>query len=279
MNTKFKGNIRFVPLRQDCRDEESSSQKEKKANTAQVPQAFVEQMKIRRFSQNTIKAYSSTLARFLAFNSGKRPETTEPEQIRKYLLYLVENTTVSASYQNQTINAIKFYFEAVLGRQLDPISVQRPKKEKKLPNVLSEEEVALILKQIKNIKHRCIIYLIYSAGLRRSEVLPLKPTDIDSQRNCIIVRDGKGKKDRMTLLSEKALHLTREYYRQYRPKIWLFEGANGGKYSITSVRKIFQRALAQSGVKKEVTLHSLRHSFATHLLERGTDLRYIQALL
>ena len=165
---------------------------------------------------------------------------------------------VSASYQNQAINSIKFYFEAVLGRLLEPIVIQRPIKEKKLPNVLSEEEVTLILKQIKNLKHRCIIYLVYSAGLRRGEVLNLKPTDIDSQRNCIIVRDGKGKKDRMTLLSEKALLLTREYYRQYRPKIWLFEGANGGKYSITSVRKIFQRALAELGIRKEVTLHSLR---------------------
>lgn len=279
LNRKFNGKIRFLP-RQDSADKQTyPSQKAEPSRKVQVPQAFIEQMKMRRYSQNTIKAYTSTLARFLTFNADRKPEDIEPERIRKYILYLVEHTDVSASYQNQAINAIKFYFEAVLGRSLEPVVIQRPKKEKKLPTVLSEEEVARILKQIRNLKHRCVIYLIYSAGLRRSEVLNLKPTDIDSQRNCIIVRNGKGKKDRMTLLSDKALILTREYYRQYRPKIWLFEGANGGKYSITSVRKIFQRALVKSGVRKEVTLHSLRHSFATHLLERGTDLRYIQALL
>jgi integrase/recombinase XerD len=279
LNRKFNGKIRFLPTQEPADRQTWPTRKAEPSRKVQVPQAFVEQMKIRRFSRNTIKAYSSTFGRFLDFYSEQQPDQIEPEQVRKYLLHLVENTNVSASLQNQTINAIKFYFESVLNRPLEPFVIQRPKKEKKLPTVLSEEEVARILKQIRNLKHRCVIYLIYSAGLRRSEVLNLKPTDIDSQRNCIIVRNGKGKKDRMTLLSDKALILTREYYRQYRPKIWLFEGANGGKYSITSVRKIFQRALAKSGVRKEVTLHSLRHSFATHLLERGTDLRYIQALL
>jgi site-specific recombinase XerD len=167
----------------------------------------------------------------------------------------------------------------VLGRKLEPIAIQRPKKDKKLPNVLSEEQVALILKQIQNLKHKCIPYLIYSSGLRRSEVLNIKPTDIDGKRNCIIIRAAKGKKDRVTLPSQKALILLRDYYKRYRPKGWLFEGAGGGQYSTTSLRKIFQRALVKSDIKKDVTLHSLRHSFATHLLERGTDLRYIQALL
>ncbi|MBT9314524.1 tyrosine-type recombinase/integrase [Leptothoe spongobia TAU-MAC 1115] len=236
-------------------------------------------MKIRRYSQNTIKAYTSTLARFLEFNSDREPDQIEPERIRAYMLHLVEYTDLSASYQNQAINAIKFYFEAVLGQSVDPIVIQRPRKAKKLPAVLSEEEVALIFKQIKNLKHKCAIYLIYSAGLRRSEVLNLKPTDIDSKRNCINIRDAKGNKDRITLLSQKALLLLREYYKQYRPKEWLFEGAEGGKYSTTSLRKILQRAVENAGIKKEVTLHTLRHSFATHLLERGTDLRYIQSLL
>jgi len=123
------------------------------------------------------------------------------------------------------------------------------------------------------------LYAIYSAGLRRYEVLNLKVKDIDSQRNSIVIRDAKGKKDRLTLLSKKLLVMLREYYRQYRPKGYLFEGAKGGKYSTTGLRKIFGRALRASGVKKEGHLHTLRHSFATHLLERGVDLRYIQALL
>lgn len=279
LNRKFNGKIRFLPTQEPADKQTSPSQKAEPSRKVQVPKAFVEQMKMRRYSQNTIKAYTSTLVRFLAFNADRKPDDIEPERIRKYILYLVEHTDVSASYQNQAINAIKFYFETVLGQSLEPIVIQRPRKEKKLPNVLSEDEVALIFKQIKNLKHKCIIYLIYSAGLRRSEVLNLKPTDIDSKRNCIIIRDAKGKKDRVTLLSQKALSLLREYYKQYRPKEWLFEGAKGGKYSTTSLRKIFQRALERSGIKKNVTLHSLRHSFATHLLERGTDLRYIQALL
>lgn len=279
LKSTLKGDITLLPTQKNHGQEVTNSHKKKAASLPAVPQIFVEQMKVRGFSENTIKAYSSTLARFLKFNNEITPENLDSNHVRKYLLHLVENTSVSASYQNQAINAIKFYYESVLGKKLESIAIQRPKKEKKLPNVLSEDEVVMILKQIKNLKHRCIIYLIYSAGLRRSEVLNLKPTDIDSQRNCIIIREGKGKKDRMTLLSNKALNLTREYYRQYHPKVWLFEGVNGRKYSITSVRKIFQRALIQSGVGKSVTLHSLRHSFATHLLERGTDLRYIQSLL
>ena len=279
LNRKFNGQIRFLPVQEAMEKEAPTSHEAKPSREVQIPQAFVEQMKMRRYSQNTIKAYTSTLARFLAFNADRKPEEIEPERIRTYILHLVEHTNVSASYQNQTINAIKFYFEAVLGRTLEPILIQRPRKAKKLPNVLSEEEIALIIKQISNLKHKCAITLIYSAGLRRSEVLDLKPTDIDANRNCINIRDAKGKKDRITLLSQKVLVLLRAYYKQYRPKEWLFEGAEGGKYSATSLRKIFQRALAQSGIKKDVTLHSLRHSFATHLLERGIDLRYIQALL
>ena len=280
LRTRFNGKFQIQATQQAANNQTRPANKVDKGDKqVGVPQAFIEQMKMRRYSQNTIKAYISTLARFLAFNADQKPDEIEPDQIKKYILYLVEQTTVSASYQNQAINSIKFFFEAVLGQSLEPIVIQRPKKENKLPNVLSEQEVALILKQIKNLKHKSAIYLIYSAGLRRSEVLNLKPADIDSKRNCIIIRNAKGKKDRITLLSQKALTLLRDYYKQYRPRLWLFEGAEGGQYSASSLRKIFQRALLQSGVKKEVSLHSLRHCFATHLLEHGTDLRYIQALL
>ncbi len=202
-----------------------------------VPKEFIEALKMKRYSINTIKTYTSTLARFLEFNADRKADQIEPERVREYMLHLVENLEVSISYQNQAINSIKFYYNAVLGQEIEEVVIQRPRKEKKLPIVLSEMEVALILKQIVNLKHKSAIYLIYSAGLRRSEVISLKPTDIDSARNCIIIRDGKGKKDRTTLLSEKALLLLREYYRQYKPKIWLFEGASGGKYSTTSLRK------------------------------------------
>ena len=157
--------------------------------------------------------------------------------------------------------------------------MQRPRKEKKLPRELSEDEITVIFKQIKNLKHRCMLYLVYSAGLRRSELLNLRAADIGSSRSCIVIRDAKGIKDRITLLSEKILRLLRDYYKKYKPKEWLFEGAAGGKHSESSIRKVFENAVVKSGIRKNVSLHSLRHSFATHLLERGTDLRYIQALL
>ena len=137
----------------------------------------------------------------------------------------------------------------------------------------------LLLSQVSNLKHKAILYCIYSAGLRRNEVLELKIIDIDSKRNCIMIRKAKGNKDRVTLLSNKCLQLLRDYFRVYKPKDYLFEGAVGGKYSSTSLRKIFYRALVASGIQKKASLHTLRHSFATHLLERGTDLRDIQALL
>lgn len=244
-----------------------------------VSSKCLEQMKIRRYSQNTINAYCSVLNTFFNYYSTCKPENISQEQIRQYILYLLDKRNITTAYQRQAINAIKFYYEMVVGIKIDPINVLRPRKPQKLPIVFSEQEVELLLSQIKNLKHKCMLYTIYSGGLRRAEVINLKISDIDSKRNCIIIRDAKGNKDRNTLLSKKLLIMLREYYKQYRPGEYLFEGVNGGKYSITSIRKIFYRALFSSGIKKDAHLHTLRHSFATHLLERGTDLRYIQALL
>jgi site-specific recombinase XerD len=244
-----------------------------------VPQLCLEQMKIARYSENTIRTYTSVLHTFFTYYHTYPPKTITEEQIRQYLLYIVEKRNITAAYQRQVVNAIKFYYEKVLGKKLNPMHVQRPRSSKKLPVVLSEDEVKLLLSQVVNLKHKCILYTIYSAGLRRSEVLHLKLADIDSERNCIIIKNAKGNKDRNTLLSSKLLLLLRKYYKKYKPKEYLFEGVNGGKYSVTSIRKIFGRALASSGIKKDAHLHTLRHSFATHLLERGTDLRYIQSLL
>lgn len=195
------------------------------------------------------------------------------------MVHLVDSVHCSTAYQRQTINAIKLFFDAVVKRPLSAQVVISPRQSKKLPVVLSEQEVAALLSQVVNLKHKALLYCIYSAGLRRNEVLELKVVDIDSKRHCINVRAAKGNKDRVTLLSNKCLGLLREYFRAYRPKDYLFEGAEGGKYSSTSLRKIFYRALIASKIQKKASLHTLRHSFATHLLERGTDLRYIQALL
>jgi integrase/recombinase XerD len=148
-----------------------------------------------------------------------------------------------------------------------------------LPSVLSEEEVFRLLKQVDNLKHKTALSIIYSAGLRIGELINLKINDIDSARGQIRILQGKGKKDRVSLLSTNILKMLREYYKEYRPKEWLFEGQFGGQYSQGSIQEVFRQAKKSAGIRKRATVHTLRHSFATHLLERGTDLRYIQELL
>jgi site-specific recombinase XerD len=176
-------------------------------------------------------------------------------------------------------NTIKFYYERVLGRKKAYYHLTRPKKEKKLPSVLSPTEVQRILENVPNLKHRCILMTLYSGGLRRSELINLKVTDIDSERMLIHIGNSKGNKDRYTLLSNTLLTMLRHYYISFKPVTWLFEGPKGRQYSATSIENIFKRALKKSGINKHATPHTLRHSFATNLLEQGVNLRYIQELL
>jgi integrase/recombinase XerD len=244
-----------------------------------VPDEFMKTLTLKNYSPNTIRTYRSMLQEFLVYYQKLDPIRITEEQIRDYLLYLIEERKVSISYQNQSINAIKFYYEKVLGRPVRTYFVQRPKKEKILPNVLSEQEVLLILNNTDNIKHKAILSLIYSAGLRRGELINMKINDIDSKRMYVIIRQGKGRKDRYSILSEKVLDLLRRYVKQYKPAEWLFEGQYGGQYGASSIQHILKDAVAVSKIRKRVTVHTLRHSFATHLLERGTDIRYIQELL
>jgi site-specific recombinase XerD len=199
--------------------------------------------------------------------------------IEKFILYLTEIRNVSTSYHNISICAIKFYFEKIMDRPQVTLKLQRPRREKVLPEVLSEEEVIRLFRSVTNLKHKCILMVIYSGGLRLSEVVALKVTDIDSKRMMIFIRGGKGSKDRYTILSRELLVWLRNYYRKEKPEKWLFEGVTGGQYSARSVQEIMHDAVRQSGIKKHATVHTLRHSFATHMLENGTDLRYIQNLL
>lgn len=244
-----------------------------------VPKRFIEQLTLKRYSENTKKTYISVLTKFLEFYNTTKPEEITDEQIRDYLLKIIERGA-SASLQKQVINSLKFYYEYVLGRTLLKAAVQRPKKSHRLPDVLSREEVSDLFKTVTNIKHKAILLAIYSAGLRRSEIINLKVNDIDSKRNCIILRGAKGQKDRMTLLTPKLLKILREYYKEYKPKEYLFEGASGGQYSETSIRMILEKAVKAAGItERDIHPHTLRHSFATHLLEDGVDIRFIQALL
>ena len=212
------------------------------------------------------------------------PKEISEKDIMQFLRYLVDERQISTSYQNQSINAIKFYYEQVLGGKRKFYFLDRPRKEKRLPVVLSEEEVVRIFAQVDNIKHKCLLMLIYSAGLRIGEALNITVADIDSACGQVSIRGAKGNKDRASLLSASLLPLLREYYRKYQPKKYLFEGMGEGKYSARSAQAVLKRAVKQAKVQKNVTLHTLRHSFATgptfrHLLENGTDLRYIQTLL
>lgn len=233
----------------------------------------------KRYSNNTQRVYCNYFNDFINYFNEVNLEVISKEQINSYVLTLIRSKNISTSQQNQRINAIKFYYEKVLGRERQYYELHRPKKEHKLPKVLSKNEVKKILDSCINIKHKCILMLFYSAGLRRSELINLKISDINSERMIINIIGAKGKKDRISLLSENTLKLLRKYYKEYKPSEWLFEGPNGKKYSPTSTANILKKAARIGGIKKNVTPHMLRHSFATHLLEQGTDLRYIQELL
>jgi site-specific recombinase XerD len=233
----------------------------------------------KRYSKNTMDIYCNYFKDFCKFFKNYRLEELKPEEINKYILDLIKIKNISISQQNQRINAIKFYYEKILGKEKQYYTLYRPKKEHKLPKVLSKEEVKRIFDSCDNIKHCCILMLIYSAGLRRSELIDLKISDIDSERMVVNIKGAKGKKDRISLLSKNTLQLLREYYNRHKPKVYLFEGPTGNKYSPSSVANILKKSAQKAGIKKRVTPHMLRHSFATHLLEQGTDLRYIQELL
>lgn len=237
-------------------------------------------MHSRRYSSNTIDTYVDALKTFLRFYAAKPiSEINNNDVIFFNNDYILKNK-LSVSFQNQVVNAIKLFFRTVENKTIETEKIHRPKNEKLLPNVLSKEEVKAILSALGNIKHKTMLSLIYSCGLRRSELLNLKLNDIDSKRSLVIIRQAKGKKDRIVPLSAKILDLLREYYKVYMPKQWLFEGQDGiSPYDERSIQNVLKQALVRSKINKPVTLHWLRHSYATHLLENGTDLRYIQELL
>jgi len=242
------------------------------------PEAYFEKLEIKKYSMSTARTYIGLFETFLNYHKGVEPIKLNENDIRAYLGYLVREKRSNA-YINQMINAIKFYYEIVMGMPNRFYNIDRPIKEEKLPVIMSKKEIAGLLSNIQNIKHRCMIGLLYSAGLRLSELLNLKIRDIDSDRMLINVKGAKGNKDRYTILSQSLLKDLRKYYIKYKPKDLLFEGPGGKKYSDTSVRRIVKRAAQYAKIRKNIGPHTLRHSFATHLLEDGTDLRYIQTLL
>jgi integrase/recombinase XerD len=233
----------------------------------------------KRYSWRTIKGYKNCFRKFIMYYDDTKPRQITRPQIQAYLLHLVRDRQISVSYQSQVMSAIKmFYIEVV--QQPDKVEyLHMPRKERRLPKVLTEQEVSAFLRSVDNLKHRCIMMLIYSAGLRLGEVVRLRLVDLQPDSNRLFVRLGKGAKDRCTILSPRVWALLRTYVEIYRPVEWVFEGSTGGQYSDRSVQEIFTKAKLRAGINPDATVHTLRHSFATHLLEKGMDLRYIQELL
>ncbi len=230
-------------------------------------------------SVNTQKVYRSNILHFLNTFKNKDLNTISKEEIEAYMFCLIKEKNISPSKQNSIINAIKFYLEKVLGLPRTKYSITRPKKAKTLPGILSIKDTLAVINAPSNLKHRAILYTIYSAGLRIGEIPKLRLEDIKSKDKQIFVKGAKGNKDRYTLLSDQTLDILRAYYKDYKPSYWLFEGQTGGQYTTSSIQKIFRKAVEKSGICAWATPHMLRHSFATHLLQGGVNLRYIQVLL
>ena len=241
-------------------------------------QEIQQRLIIRRYSPSTVSTYLACLKNFFIYFKLQNTDDLSKEELLIYLEHLVKKG-YSKSAQNQHINAIKFYYEKFLEREKQYYYIDRPIKDKKLPIVLSKEEVQLLFNQIQNLKHRTILVLIYSCGLRISELINLRIKDIDTKRMLIQIRNSKGNKDRQVQLTNQILSLIKKYYNNYLPKNFLINGSSGGKYSTASIQKIIKRMALKAGIRKNITPHTLRHSFATHLLEDGIDIRYIQTIL
>jgi integrase/recombinase XerD len=232
-----------------------------------------------RYSDRTNETYLALLELYFKYFNDKDPLAISMEEVSEFMHDFIVSNGYSASYQNQIISAIKTFYR-ISGRNNSDLQLfERPRKSRALPKVFSKEEVKRILNATRNTKHKLLLWIIYSCGLRRSEVTNIKLSDLDRDRGVVHIREGKGRVDRIVPVSRKVWEKLDEYLDGFHPGKYLFEGQSGGRYSSESVYRVFKHALEQSGIKKEVGVHSLRHSYATHLHESGLDIRYIQELL
>ncbi|MEY2924875.1 MAG: hypothetical protein RLZZ337_1423 [Bacteroidota bacterium] len=234
---------------------------------------------LKGLSTNTINTYQGNLVQFFSYFENADLQNVTKDQIEGFVYTLVSKYKISEQKQNSMINAIKSYYEHTLGKPREYYNITRPKKSKDLPNVLSKQEVKAIINSPTNLKHKAILYTIYSGGLRLGELIRLRVTDIRSDEGFIFIKDSKGKRDRHTVLSPVLLTILREYYRLHKPSYWLFEGQDGGQYTAKSVQNIFRKAVKDTNANPWSTPHTLRHSFATHLMQSGVSMRVIQNAL
>lgn len=237
------------------------------------------QITLKRYSPSTKRIYLAEFNHLLNLLDDFYVGDLSPKRLKDYFLYCIEVEKMGERKMNGKINAIKFFFEQVLHRPKMFFDIPRPKKPQTLPKMLSKSEVKKLFKVTTNLKHNIALQLSYGMGLRVSEVVGLKIKDIDSKRMVVHVKGAKGKKDRYVPLPKSILPKLREYYLTYRPKIYLLEGQYGNAYAKSSLQQVFKKAMLKAGVKKDIGIHGLRHSYATHLLESGADMRFIQELL
>jgi len=240
---------------------------------------FEKRIVLTGYSDNTRRIYRVAFAQYLADHNEQDIDAFTKEQIEDYMFCLLEKRKISRSKQNIIINALKFYYEKIMERERSFYKFQRPKSAKVLPNVLSLKAVYKLINTPTNLKHKTILYTLYSGGLRVSEIIKLRIEDVQKENGVLFIKGAKGKKDRITLLADNLLPLLRKYYIEYKPSYWLFEGQDGGQYTSSSIQKVFRSAVKQSGINPWATPHILRHSFATHLMQSGANLRYVQNLL
>ena len=241
---------------------------------------FISWMEQKRYAKKTIEVYANALCVFFGYYQNKQVAEIGLSDIEVFNNNFIIKKNYSASFQNQVINAIKLFYLKMLKTKFEMEGLERPRRGRPLPKVLPKEMVKELLEGIPNLKHKAALSVVYGLGLRRSELINIKLTDIDSKAKTVVLRHAKGQKDRVLPLPNNLLRLLRNYYKSYKPKIWLIEGDKEGKpYSATSLQNIFKKYLARVSKNNTFTLHSLRHSYATHILDAGTDIRFIQELL
>jgi site-specific recombinase XerD len=248
-------------------------------NNQEIYQRYIDQLKLKAYSKTTLSTYTSEFASYLKTLKAVSANTITPERLRSYFLYCLDTLKLSENTVHSRLNAIKFYYEQVMHREKFFFEIPRPQRPEKLPKILSDKEISKLFAVTENLKHRMILMLTYGMGLRVSEVVNLKIADIDSRRMQVFIEAAKGKKDRYVNLPSSILDDLRKYYKEYKPEKYLFEGQYGGQYTVRSVQAVFKNAMRQAKINKRIGVHGLRHSYATHLLEAGTDMSFIQSLL